>query len=209
MNLNFFKLLSQNEGSADQIAQEIILIEKNITEHKEQDKLLKEESRNLRARQLCGEAVSPVDVRRVKEQLEQVEEDLGVFTESHEKLTAKLIQVLKENNKEGWAQLQSDVDSFEEEERKEVEEIVKLKAKLIVLEGSISDRGRNLFIGQEFTRFCNLEQKRLRVEMPRPTYFDRRVQLDKRKAQLNQFKVEDEIKRLLNQYQSGVEVTAD
>ena len=158
---------------------------------------------------MCGESISPSDVHRVKEQLDQVEVDLGVFTESHEQLSARLLQVLKEDNKKGFAQWQDDLNSFEEEEKKHVEELLKLRAKLIVLEGAISERGRHWFNVQDNIRLCNLEQRRLREELPRPTYGERKAVLDNRTAKLNQFNAQEEFKRLLNQNrdnQSTVEV---
>lgn len=214
MKLNFFNLLTQKETSSDEIAQEIVLVENKIAEHKEQEKQLKEAGRNLRARQLCGEAISAADMRGVKERLDQVEEDLAVFTESHEKLSAKLDEVLKKENKQGWEQWQKDKNVLKAEEKTQAVEIMKFKARLSVLEGALSDTGRSLLDTNEYVRLGNMERKHVLESLPRPTCFDKYAALLGRHTELKDFNEQEAFDRILNQYrerevQPAAEVAVD
>ena len=214
MKLNFFNLLTQKETSSDEIAQEIVLLEKKIAEHKEQEKQFKEEGRSLRARQLCGEAVSADEVRNIKERLDQVEEDLAVFTKSHEKLSTKLIEALKKENKQGLEEWQKDKNALKAEEKTQAVEIMKLKVRVLVLEEMLSESGRGLLTTDEYVRLGNVERRRIVESLPRPTCFDKSVALLGRHSELRDFNEKEAFDRILNQYrkrevQPAAEVAVD
>jgi len=201
MKLNFVKLLTQNEGTPEQVAQEIVLLENKVIEVKAQRLKLQEDGRNMRSRQLCGEAVSASEMRDNKENLSQIEEDMIVFGENIDKLTAKLLVMLEEQNKREWELWRKGRGDLLAEDREHATEIVKLYARIAVLRGLLGDFiGRGNISEEESNRISAVERKEFMDSLPKPTCLDKSNQLVIKEHTLKNFKVQEAMTALLEQY---------
>ena len=199
MKFNFLNLLSKDGGSKEQVAQEIVLLENKIAEAKAEEERLVKESHDLRAKQLCGEAVSASDMRGIKDKLAEVQVDQVVFSDGLDKLTAKLADIIEEQNRQDWEQWRANARVLFEEDRKFMTDLIKFNARVAVLRDLFGDCiGRGTLSEDEIKEIERAERKEYLEGLGKPNCADKASELARKEYDLKNFKVEEVMEGLLN-----------
>src|SRR3989344_8302344 len=101
MKLNFLEILSNKNHTADDIAREIVSLEKKTDELKSELDKLHTLSKELRAKRICGDPVNTRDIETLREKISELEEDIAVCNETRQSLEVRLRERIKKDNAEG------------------------------------------------------------------------------------------------------------
>ncbi|MEK7200396.1 MAG: hypothetical protein AAB212_10850, partial [Bacteroidota bacterium] len=90
MKLNFLKVLNNQSNNPEEIAEQIVALELKQIEYEKQRDLLRIQTKELRQRKLCGEAIIDDQVKEADRKAENAGLDLEAVTESLAKLEERL-----------------------------------------------------------------------------------------------------------------------
>src|SRR3989338_4530371 len=90
MKLNFLKVLNNQSNNPEEIAEQIVGLELKQIEYEKQRDLLRTQTKELRQRKLCGEAITNDQIKEADRKAENAGLDLEAVTESLAKLEERL-----------------------------------------------------------------------------------------------------------------------
>lgn len=175
------------------------------TEVESQQDSMRQETKELRQRKLCGEVVTDIQIKEADRKLEDVTLTLEAISKSLPKLKDKLRDALEEEKKEGNVTVQK-VHSKLIAERKELnEEFARLRARFLVFAetilGPVAEtymKDGRLFQYDENTHDVYLrEADKVRAGVKHPTYYEKKKANDNYSDRLTDFDLEAEVDALL------------
>ncbi len=95
MKLNFLNVLKQKSPSND-IAEQIVLLERKLLDVEKEKTKLKESAKELRQRKLCGETISDAQIKEADMLVKDMDLTVEAITESVTKLKEKLTDALED-----------------------------------------------------------------------------------------------------------------
>lgn len=212
MKLNFLKVLNTPKTTADEIAEEIVVLEEKQKDCLQELAGLRVSAKDLRKRKLCGEAISESEVRDADRKVESAQLDLEAINESLVNLNEKLRNTLQAVKDEGNAEIHRRSKLIESDRQKAQEELEKAKARLIVAaEAYVGGRAENLasdgrlYVYDEGTfNFYRAELERLRSQAKHPTYFEKKVEIDEYSGWIIKMDPDDEASNILNRHRAKI-----
>jgi len=206
MKLNFLKILSNQNNTPEEIAEQIVALEQKQIEYEKQLDTLRQQAKELRQKKLCGEVVSEIQINEADRKVENVNLDLEAVTESIAKLNDKLhktYEVIVENAQTVAGQRDK---ALEPERDRLVEELARAKARVLVIAqqlwGHMTEvrlrRGQFFEDGSECDRLMKEEVEKLMVNVKEPTYFSKHQEISSYTSWASSLKIVEETERLLN-----------
>ena len=90
MKLNFLKVLSNQNNTPEEIAEQIVGLEQKQVEYEKQIDVLRQQAKEFRQKKLCGEIVSDGQINEADHKVDNANLDLEAVSESITKLEEKL-----------------------------------------------------------------------------------------------------------------------
>lgn len=203
MKLNFLEILSNKNHTADDIAREIVSLEKKTDELKSELDKLHTLSKELRAKRICGDSVNTRDIETFREKIAELEEDIAVCNETRQSLEAKLRERIKRDNVEEQEEVEHALQSLKAQEHDQIVEIAKFRGRVEAMRSLLSENARSRFAPNELDLITGIERDRIIQDSPRPTLFDKDRELRKRQFVLKSVNLGAEFETLLSRHRQA------
>ena len=214
MKLNFLKILSNQNNTPEEIADQIVALEQKQIEYEKQLDILRQQAKELRQRKLCGEALLEAQINEADRKVENANLDLEAVTESIAKLTDKLHKTYQAIIDNAYIVTEERAKALEPEKDRLFDELVRAKAKVFVISqqlwGYMADvrlrRGQFFDDGPVYEQRMKEEVEKLNVNVKEPTYFSKCQSIDHYSTWTSNLKINDESERLLNNQRAKMNV---
>lgn len=209
MKLNVLNVLNK-KSSSDEIAEQIVLLEEKAREAMSERDALRAAAKELRQQKLCGEAITDAQVKEADSRAESAVLDLEAIEETMQKLKSKLTAVLEDIKQKNTPECQKRRSAIIADRQKAKAEIAKAKARLLVAAEAYHGPSAEYYVkdgsiflsGDETDVLYREEVERCRDQVKRPTYYEKKCEIDNYSNRISEMRVEEEVERLLNKYRS-------
>ncbi len=206
MKLNFLKVLTNQNNTPEEIAEQIVALELKQIEYEKQRDLLRAQAKELRQRKLCGDPISDDQVKEADRKAENAILDLEAVAESVAKLTEKLHKTYQAIIDNAHMVTGERAKALEPERDRLFDELVRAKAKVFVISqqlwGYMADvrlrRGQFFDDGPVYEQRMKEEVAKLMVNVKEPTYYSKCQDINHYGSWASNLKIHEESERLLN-----------
>jgi len=209
MKLNFMKVLSAKVGP-DEIAEQIVLLEQKQKEIQAERDVLRGKAKEFRQRKICQEPVSDAQIREADNKVEGANLDLEAIAETMAKLTEKLLISLEERKEVLEKEQLKENEVLGEEYKIAQEELARAKARLLVFAemvvGPVAHQylksGSLYSFDPDTNHIFEAEAEKARLQVRRPTYYEKREAYQDKGELLLRFNLDDECQRIIEKYRA-------
>lgn len=213
MKLNFMKVLSAKVGP-DEIAEQIALLEQKQKETQAERDSLKGKAKELRQRKICQEPISDAQIREADNKVESANLDLEAIAETIAKLTEKLLVSLEEHKEIAEKERLKENEVLGEEYKIAYEELAQAKARFLVFAETVMGPVAHQYLksgalygfDSDTNHIFEAEAEKVRLQVKRPTYYERRQAYDAKAEALIMFNLNDEYERIMAKYRPKYQV---
>ncbi len=205
MKLNFLKVLNNQNNTPEEIAEQIVGLELKQMEYEKQLNTLRQQAKELRQKNLCGEVVSEDQINEADRKLENASLDLEAVTESIANLGEKLRKTYEAIIENGNAVAGQKMKAIESERDRLMEELARAKAKVLVIAeqlwgSGVISRLKDSSVFDDDSRTDQImkeEVEKIKSSVKEPTYYSKYQQAQNYSGWTNSLKIDDEASRLL------------
>ena len=204
MKLNFLNVLKQKSPSND-IAEQIVLLEKKLLDVEKEKGKLKESAKELRQRKLCGEEISDAQIKDADTAVKDIDLTIEAITESVAKLKEKL-NVTLEDEKEVKRVNAGETNKELCAERKMLnEELARYHARFLAFAetifGSLADvymkDGRMFRFNGETKDVFEDEYAKAKTAIKHPTYYEKNLEYERNWQWILEFDLNKEVELIM------------
>ena len=215
MKLNFLKVLNNQSNNPEEIAEQIVGLELKQIEYEKQRDLLRTQTKELRQRKLCGEAITNDQIKEADRKAENAGLDLEAVTESLAKLEERLRAAYESIRDNGNTVGGQRLNAILPECNKLNEELALAKAKVLVLAeqlwGNVTAqhklRNGYAFHNDDKTdHIMNEEVEKLRASVKQPTYYMKYSEAQNYSSWTARMDIDYEIDNILNKHRRNLGV---
>jgi len=209
MKLNFMKVLSAKVGP-DEIAEQIALLEQKQKEIQAERDSLRGKAKELRQRRICQEPVSDTQIREADNKVESAGLDLEAIAETIARLTEKLLISLEEHKEIAEKERLKENGVLSEEYKIAQEELARAKARLLVFAETVIGPVAHQYLksgslynfDSDTNHIFEAEVEKVRSQVRRPTYYERRQAYETKGDALLRFSLDDEYEKIIDKYRA-------
>ena len=215
MKLNFLKILSNQNNTPEEIAEQIVALEQKQIEYEKQLDVLRQQAKELRQRKLCGEVLSEAQINEADRKVENANLDLEAVTESIGKLEERLRMAYESIRDNGNIVGGQKLNAILPEYNRLNEELALAKAKVLVLAEQIFGnvtaehklRNGYLFHSDERTdHMMSEEVQKLKTSVKQPTYYMKLTDVQNYSSWTSLMNIDYEMDKVLNKHRSNLGV---
>lgn len=214
MKLNFLKVLNNQNNTPEEIAEQIVALEQKQIEYQKQRDVLRQQTKELRQKKLCGEIVSEPQIADADRRVENANLDLEAVAESIAKLNDKLRKTYEAIIENGQAVAGQKIKAIELEHDRLTEELARAKAKVLVIAeqlwgvGIISRlKDSSVFDDDPKTdQIMKDEADKLRSSVKEPTYYSKFRQAESYSSWTSGININDEMNSILEKHRAKMDV---
>lgn len=207
MKLNFLNVLKQKSPSND-IAEQIVLLERKLVDVEKEKGKLKESAKELRQRKLCGEEISDSQIKEADTLVKDIDLTIEAITESIAKLKEKLtvtVEDEKETKRLNAGEKHKDLCA----ERNVLdEELARYHAKFLAFAesilGSLADvymkDGRMFRFNGKTKDVFEAEYEKAKSSIKHPTHYEKHLEYERVWQWLLEFDLNKEVESLLEKH---------
>jgi hypothetical protein len=214
MKLNFLKVLNNQNNTPEEIAEQIVALEQKQIEYQKQRDVLRQQTKELRQKKLCGEIVSEPQIADADRRVENANLDLEAVAESIAKLNDKLRKTYEAIIENGQAVAGQKIKAIELEHDRLTEELARAIAKVLVIAeqlwgvGIISRlKDSSVFDDDPKTdQIMKDEADKLRSSVKEPTYYSKFRQAESYSSWTSGININDEMSSILEKHRAKMDV---
>jgi len=186
MKLNFLNVLKQKSPSND-IAEQIVLLERKLLDVEKNKGDLKESAKELRQRKLCGEEISDAQIKEADTLVKDIDLTVDAITESVTKLKEKLTDALEDEKEASRLDAGRKNKELCAERKMLDKEFARLHARLLAFAetilGSLADvymkDGRLFRFNGDTRRVFEDEYGKAQSSIKHPTYHEKQMEYER------------------------------
>jgi hypothetical protein len=194
MKINFLNVLN-HKSTSDEIAEQIVLLEAKQAETEKEKEKLRNLSKELRQRKLCGEAVSDAQIKDADLRVEDVNLTIETINDSIAKLKERLYQALEDEKDESHVLVNKRHKALLAERKALDEEFARMHARILVFAesmlGSLAEvymkDGRLFRHNTDTHHIFKDEYEKAKRDLKHPTYYEKQVENESLSESLRQF----------------------
>ncbi len=214
MKLNFLKVLSNQNNTPEEIAEQIVALEQKQIEYEKQLDALRNQAKELRQKKLCGEVVSESQINEADRKVENTNLDLEAVTESITKLEEKLHKTYDAIVENGNNVYIEKIKAIEPEYDRLTGELARAKAKVFVIAQQLLGYNaevklrRGSFFDDDplLDHIMKEEAEKLRASVKEPTYFTKYTEAQHYSNWISGMNVQQESERVINKQRAKMGV---